>query len=201
MFLSRRDSFLFAHSAKTLLFTVCLAMVLRALVVSSYVIQTDAMSPTLSAGEFVLAWKGMTPRRGDVVILSCPDSESGTCIKRVVGVPGDRVEIEKQRLIINEKPAEYDQIPSSGGLRLQEKLAGLSWSISLDPDTPASMPAVVVPPDHVFVLNDRRSDGADSRKWGPIAVGQLEARVWRIWMSMNWAKNRPNWDRLFQRIH
>ena len=65
MFSSRRQNFLFANSAKTILFTICLAIGLRMLVISSYVVQTNAMSPTVDRGEFLLAWKAFAPKRGD----------------------------------------------------------------------------------------------------------------------------------------
>ena len=201
MFSSKRESFLFANSAKTILFTICLAIVLRALVISSYVIQTDAMSPAVLRGEFILAWKAFEPRRGDVVLLNCPDAENGVCIKRVVALPGDRVEIAKQRLILNAHPSEYERLPSEDGtLLLREKSSAGSWAITIDAKTPASMDPLVVPPEQVFLLNDRRDDPSDSRKWGPVPVRQLEARAWRVWMSVNWAKSRVNWHRLLAPI-
>ena len=56
-----------------------------------------------------------------------------------------------------------------------------------------------MPPEHVFLLNDRRADAADSRAWGTIPILQLEARAWRIWMSVDWVRNRVNWRRLLAR--
>ena len=201
MFSSRRHSFLFANSAKTILFTVCLAIVLRALVISSYVVETDAMTPSVRPGEFLLAWRRFEPRRGDVVLLPCPETENGTCIKRVVAVAGDRVEILKQRLIVNAEPAEYEPVNTENNtVVLKEKTADGSRLILVDSKTPAEMSPIVVPPDQVFLLNDRRSDSADSRNWGAVPASQLEARAWRIWLSLDWIKNRLNWGRLLQRI-
>lgn len=198
MFSSRRQSFFFAYSAKTLLLTIFIAILLRALVVTSYVVQTDAMNPAVRKGEFLLGWRAFEARRGDVVLLACPESEAGVCIKRVVGVAGDRVEIAKQRLILNAQPATYEKIPESadGALVLREASAAGKYAIAVDTETPAAMAPVVVPPGQVFLLNDNRGDASDSRKWGPVPVLQLEARAWRIWMSVDWSKNRLNWPRL-----
>lgn len=200
MFSSKRQSFLLAYSAKILLFTLAMALLLRVLFVSAFSIQTEAMLPTLRPGEFILAWKTFVPHRGDVVILNCPDS-ANSCIKRVVGLPGDRIEIDKQRLIINARPAEYEKLPSEGAdVNLMERWQDNSWQISIDSSMPAEMAPVVVPPDHVFLLNDHRSDASDSRQWGPVSTAQMEAKAWRIWMSIDWRKNKLNWRRLLGHI-
>lgn len=200
MFSSRRRNFLFAYSAKVLLFVLALSLLVRFLFVSAFSIQTEAMSPTLEAGDFILAWKTFDPQRGDIVIFNCPDS-GNACIKRVVGLPGDRVEIRKQRLIVNAHVAEYEKKPSEGAdVDLIEHWQDNSWTISVDSSMPSEMEPVVVPPEHFFLLNDHRNDVSDSRQWGPISKYQMEAKAWRIWMSIDWAKNHLNWRRLFRRI-
>jgi type IV secretory pathway protease TraF len=65
---------------------------------------------------------------------------------------------------------------------------------------PSEMAPVVVPPDQVFLLNDHRSDLSDSRQWGPISKFQMEAKAWRIWLSIDWEKNRLRWRRLFGHV-
>ena len=200
MFLNRRKAFLFAYSAKVLLFVLAMALLVRALFVSGFSIQTEAMSPTLQAGDFILAWKTFDPQRGDVVILSCPDN-GNTCIKRVVGLPGDRIEIRKQRLIVNARPADYEKQPSDGvDVNLVEKSQDNSWLISVDSSMPSETVPVVVPPDHLFLLNDHRSDLSDSRQWGPVSKFQMEAKAWRIWLSIDWEKSKLNWRRLLAHI-
>jgi len=200
MFSNRRQSFLFAYSTKVLLVVLTMALLIRALFVSAFVIQTEAMIPTLEAGDFILAWKTFDPHRGDIVILNCPDN-GNSCIKRVVGLPGDRVEIHKQRLIVNAHPAEYEKMASDGAdVNLIERWQDNSWLISIDSGMPSEMAPVVVPPDQLFLLNDHRSDLSDSRQWGPVSKFQLEAKAWRIWLSIDWTKNRLNWRRLLGHI-
>jgi|GEM_PF-3985653 len=197
---SKRKNFLFAYSAKILLFTLAMALLLRALFVSAFSIQTEAMLPTLKSGDFILAWKTFVPHRGDVVILNCPES-GNSCVKRVVGLPGDKIEIAKQRLIINARPAEYEKLASDGAdVNLVEHWQENSWLVSVDASAQADMAAVEVPPDHLFLLNDHRSDASDSRQWGPVSTAQMEAKAWRIWMSVDWTKNKLNWRRLFGHI-
>ncbi len=201
MFSNKKESFLFAHSAKVLLFTLAMAAMIRFLFLSAYSIQTTAMLPNLAPGEFVLGWKTFVPKRGDVVMLGCPGNEASMCVKRIIGLPGDRVEIIKQRLLINDVPADYEKLPVDGTeLVLMERWETLGWPITVDAQTPVNMAPVVVPPDHVFLLNDRRSDPVDSRQWGPIPTSRLEAQAWRIWMSIDWKRNRVKWSRLLQKV-
>ena len=135
------------------------------------------------------------------MLLACPETEAGH-LHQAGGWPaGDRVEIAKQRLIVNGTEAHYEKSTTQDTtVVLREVSAAGDWPIAVDSHTPDIMEPVVVPPGQVFLLNDKRSDASDSRKWGPIPVLQLEARAWRIWMSVDWSKNRLNWARLLRRI-
>jgi signal peptidase I len=195
MFWNKQQSFLLEYSFKVLLFTLALALMVRLVFVSSFAIQTNSMSPTLKSGDFLLALKTFTPRRGDVVLLPCQDNELNTCVKRVVAIGGDRVEISKQRLSVNAIPAVYEKAEAGDGV-LTEKWGDRSWSIEISSETPEEMAPAVVPPNQVFLLNDQRSDGSDSRQWGPIPLARLEARAWLIWLSIDWSKNSVNWYRM-----
>jgi signal peptidase I len=202
MFSSKRDSFLMGYSAKILVLVLAAAFVVRIFFFNTYSIQTSSMRPTLEPGDFILAARAFFLERGAVVTLPCPNSEGLNCIKRVVGLPGDRIEIAKQRLIVNDEHAVYAKAQDKNGqVDLIESLGGKSWQIEVAMETPSSAPAIVVPPGQVFLLNDNRSDISDSRQWGPIAATQLEAKAWRIWMSIDWLENRINWHRLLKPIH
>jgi signal peptidase I len=201
MFWNKRQSFLFANSAKVIIVTLVIALGLRVFVVASFRNQSKSMSPTVLPGEIFVGWKIFRPSRGDVVVLPCVKDERRSCIRRIVGMPGDRIEIVQQRLVINTIPATYDRRPPEGDeLELSEKWQGRAWPISIDASATVNMDPMVVPPDTVFVLNDHRSGPLDSRQWGPIPTSRLEAKAWRIWMSINWSQNRFNWHRMLQRI-
>ena len=110
---------------EALLVAITLALVLRFFVVASYRIPTQAMAPTLQMGDFIFAYKlpygehwnwlnpsgerGKMPELGDVVIFECPKKPHLNCAKRVVGLPGDRVQLIKKRLFVNGKAAIYSE--------------------------------------------------------------------------------------------
>lgn len=159
------------------------------------------MEPAVVPGDFVVAIKLFQPKRGDVVLLPCPDNDTRTCIRRIVGLEGDRIEIVKQRLFLNDAQAEYDKSNVvAGSAILLERSFGRDWDIIIDPETPTDFAPTVVPPGHVFLLNDRRSDASDSRTWGVVSVTAIEARAWFIWLSIDWARNRVNWNRILQGV-
>jgi len=101
------------------------------------------------------------PARGDIIVLNLPDHQDGPLIKRVVGLPGEVVEIRDGRVYIN-------------GVPLGEPY--------LDERTPGIMPPRLVPEEHVFVLGDNRDSSNDSRYFGMVPYTQVIGRAWlRYW--------------------
>ncbi|MCB0342978.1 MAG: signal peptidase I [Bdellovibrionales bacterium] len=221
--------------AEALVLAVVLALVVRLFVISAYSVPTSSMDPSLKAGDFVFAyklsyglrlpfWPGKKvgqklPERGDVVVFKCSrQAQSQYCVKRVVGLPGDRVQIHKKRLLLNGKYATYSQHELGGAAGnlakrpagvLYENIAGSQHLIKItkagDKD---QFGPYVVPPDHVFVLGDNRDSTEDSRDWGAIPVKDVEARVLFVWMSLDWSGHkegqrlpRVRWNRLFTGPH
>lgn len=142
-----------------------IAMVIRGLVIETFVVHGPSMEPTLVDGErllvFKLAYKFGKPKRGDVVVLRYPLDPSRDYIKRVVAVEGDTVELRLGRLYVNgilqEEP--YVRYP------------GLY-----------NMASLVVPQDTVFVMGDHRTDSEDSRFFGPVPVDLLKGKaIFIIW--------------------
>jgi signal peptidase I len=87
--------------------------------------------------------------RGDMVVFWFPEDKSKSYIKRVIGLPGDAVGIDKGTVFVNGRPLEEDYVP-------------------LEKRDRQSMRAQVVKPDHYFVLGDHRSSSNDSRAWGQV---------------------------------
>ena len=100
-----------------------LALIVRSYLVTAYKVPTGSMQPTLKPGDFIFASRvsygvqipfraGVLnfslPEYGDLVIFNYPQQPDVTYVKRVVGLPGDRVQLIKGRLVINEIPAEYE---------------------------------------------------------------------------------------------
>jgi len=222
---------------ESLIVAVCLALILRFFVISAYKIPTGSMLPTLKVGDFIFAYKlpygfpipfsggerisAKLPSRGDVVVFRYPGNENVNYVKRVVGLPGDRIEIKDKRVHINGTPADVHpldskiiaDVPSAELYSASKEGYG---SLSSNPEhlimnsvssKADSFGPVVVPPGQIFVLGDNRDSSDDSRYWGTIPVSHLEGRVIMIWLSLDWmnmwageALPHVRWERLFQKV-
>lgn len=206
----------FREYTERLLVTVILALILRFFVISAYKIPTGSMAPTLKVGDFIFAYKlaygvpipfssgkehwGWTlPSRGDVVVFRYPGNESVSYVKRVVGLPGDRIALKNKRLYINDAEASYheEKFPGSTHLVIRDTAGrsdsdadttGVDAANAADVDSADLFGPVVVPPGHIFVLGDNRDSSDDSRDWGTVPVRNLEGRVIVVWMSFDWMK-------------
>jgi signal peptidase I len=123
------------------------------------------MEPHIRSGEYVLidtfAYRFGTPHRGEIVAFRHDDGAREVYIKRVVGLPGERIRIDRGRVYV-------------GGRALEEPYV-------LDGDD-RSFPEVTVPPASVYVLGDNRANSQDSRVFGPVSddrlIGRAVAGVW-----------------------
>jgi signal peptidase I len=225
--------FIVREYTEALVVAVLLALGLRFFVVSAYKIPTGSMVPTLKVGDFIFAYKltygvplpfsggdrlGLRlPARGDVVVFRYPGNENVNYVKRVVGLPGDRVAIKNKKLYINEVEAEYRPLPKEaiGDIpgnedysAYEEQFDGSSHLVMRSTaDDAGFFGPVVVPPHHIFVLGDNRDSSDDSRYWGTVPVKNLEGRVMMIWMSFDWLNRWGNdrypsirWTRVFQNV-
>ncbi len=204
---------------ESLVVAVVIALVLRTFVIAAYKIPTGSMIPTLKIGDCIFAWKlpygiripftdlrltkPRMPGRGDVVVFRAPEDPSISYVKRVVGLPGDKIEIRQKRLIINDRIVPYQTISSEvmGDVPLKElyilqfeKFEDKSHYVTFrrGEDEDSYGPAVV-PEDKFFVLGDNRDSSDDSRFWGAkamVPVENLEGRAVVIWCSFNWDKKQ-----------
>jgi signal peptidase I len=200
----QQTGFLFRYTLQSFGIIVLLAILIRTFIFSSYAMSGTSMLPTIWPGDFLLASKVRVTelKRGDVVAMRCPQIREKLCLKRVVALPGDRVEFHQGHLTINGQRAQH--LPA--GPFETEVVAGGSWAVwpAKEPHAP---PAVVVPPQNLYLLNDKRADREDSRTWGPVAEDFLEARILRVWMSLDWYDGekvrswpRIRWTRLLRSI-
>lgn len=218
---------------ESLIVAVVLALILRFFVVSAYKIPTGSMAPTLKVGDFIFAYKlpygipvpfsdghrwGQTsPGRGDVVVFRYPGNESVNYVKRVVGLPGDRIAIKDKKLLINDVEATYQalsedaiqDLPGNEYYRAFEEnmLGSTHLVIKKSNDEADFFGPVIVPPGHIFVLGDNRDSSDDSRYWGTVPIKNLEGRVILIWMSFDWLNRWADdrfptvrWDRVFTSV-
>lgn len=212
-----RFRFLLREYAESLIIAISLALIVRTFVLTAFHIPTAAMAPALLPGDFILAYRlpfgismagmhmgGRLPARGEVVVFRCPQNTKNYCVKRVVGLPGDRIQIVKKRLFINGEPAQYSAAKRvDGDLQFEEKFPGFRETILISSEGgKVDVPPTIVPPGTVYVLGDSRDIGEDSRNWGPVPVNSLQARVLWIWMSFDWKGQgfSVRWDRVFSGV-
>ncbi len=137
-------------------------LVIRPFVAEPFEIYAEGMLPTLKAGDVSLvnkvSYRFSEPERGDIIVFRSTEGRNEDQIKRVVGLPGDNVEVRDGVLYVNgerqEEPYVNPRRPDSG---------------SYGPTT--------VPPGHVFVMGDNRANSRDSRFFGPIPFENIEGKV------------------------
>jgi len=205
---------------------ILIVFVLRSFLVEPFKIPSGSMIPTLLVGDFILVNKfayGIripvlnrkvievgAPARGDVMVFRYPEDPSLDYIKRVVGLPGDRIEYRNKRLAINGKPAELRQVSDylskermQFSRRYLETLGGVTHEILVEDEAPAFAPqarafpfagnchyntngmACTVPPGHYFMMGDNRDNSSDSRVWGFVPDENIVGKAFFIWLNFN----------------
>lgn len=148
---------------------------LRGFVVQAFRTPADSMAPTLRAGDyfFVRKWDRGRIRRGDVVVFPFPSDRSKDLVKRVIGMPGDRVEIRNKIVWLN-------------GHELDDPHAiHLDSEIGDDQIPRDNFGPVVVPQGQLFVLGDNRDHSNDSRYWGPLPVRDVKGIGHKIYWPLS----------------
>ncbi len=200
----RRNQFLLRYTLQSLAAILILAVLLRTFIFSSLVMSGAGMLPSVLPGEFLLGLRRhfSEVKRGDVMTVRCPPQRERLCLKRVIGLPGDRVEFHADGLIVNGHLATYRAL----GVFENEAVEGTSWVIWPEKGGFAAS-ATVVLPRHVYLLNDKRSDHDDSRVCGPVPLDLVESKIIFVWMSLDWYDEervrswpRLRWNRLFWRV-
>lgn len=191
-------SFVVRNALQILAVVILIAFVLRTFFISSYSVSTWSMLPNIWPGDFIVGYRtGLSrPERGQTVALRCPTAREQLCLRRVIGIPGDRIEFNESGLVINGENVGYKPVSKDLG---QEYYGHRSWSIWPDAvRSSGSSRPVVIAPGHVYLLNDKRSDLDDSRVWGPVSTTYMEAKVGLVWLSLDWYENDQvkNWPRV-----
>ncbi|MBU0499976.1 MAG: signal peptidase I [Gammaproteobacteria bacterium] len=208
-----------------------IVLLLRSFLVEPFRIPSGSMMPTLLIGDFILVNKyayGLRlpvlekkvlavgePERGDVVVFRFPENPRIDYIKRVIGLPGDRIDYRNKTVYVN--GAALPQTPQgvyegegsgdrfSGYLRGSENLGGTEHDVMIHPLAPDLVPGcrilmdgpVTVPEGWYFVMGDNRDNSNDSRCWGMVPEANLRGRAIAIWMNWDW--QRPgviDWRRI-----
>ncbi len=217
--------------ARSFLPIFLVVLVLRSFVVEPFRIPSGSMMPTLLVGDFILVNKftygirlpvvrtkvldNNEPARGDVVVFRYPENPKQDYIKRVVGLPGDKIRYFRKTVFINGEPQPMSaigqyQAEGSGGrangfIEATENLDGVEHQVLVNPFVPDFSPGCnvlrngefTVPDNHYFVMGDNRDDSNDSRCWGVVPEQNLVGKAFMIWMSWDTARSGVvAWDRL-----
>jgi signal peptidase I len=204
---------------------ILLVLLLRSFLVEPFRIPSGSMLPTLLVGDFILVQKyayGLRdplfhrvlvdvgkPARGDVVVFRYPVDPRKDYIKRVIGLPGDRVEYRNKQLWVNGEPMPLDAAgvytsgDSAAGVvyRFAEELGLVQHHVLHHPSRPAEDFEFEVPEGQYFMMGDNRDGSEDSRRWGTVPEGNLVGKAFFIWMSWDATRFRPAWSRIGNRIN
>ncbi|NKB37005.1 MAG: signal peptidase I [Gammaproteobacteria bacterium] len=205
-----------------------IVLILRSFLFEPFRIPSASMMPTLMIGDFILVnkyeygirlpvlnnkiIKNKTPQRGDIIVFRYPEDPRIPFIKRVVGVPGDKIAYFNKTLYINgvadgQKNISVYQDDGPGwqmnGWQLLSTQTGeIEHEILHNHHSPSKTVEEIVPEGHYFVLGDNRDNSKDSRFWGFVPDENLMGRAIYIWM--NWSNTRwwhiPSWDVEWSRV-
>lgn len=190
---------------ESLIIAVVLALFVRTFVFQAFKIPTGSMEPNLLIGDHLIVNKmifapsatpverAMLPtrevRRGDVVVFKYPEEPERDFIKRVIGLPGDRLELRSKVLYINDQP-------------LQEDYAHYASPATADAfgasgDLRESYGPVTVPQGQYFMMGDNRDNSEDSRYWGFLPASYVKGNALFIYFSFD---SGLRWERLLNRV-
>ncbi|HET8656932.1 MAG TPA: signal peptidase I [Longimicrobiaceae bacterium] len=219
------------EGAKAVALALVCIVVIRSLLVAAYKIPTGSMENTLMVGDYLLVNKAVfgpaiplthlhlpafsQPRRGDVVVFVPPQDPTTNYVKRLVGVPGDTLEMRDKLLYVNGVPQREPYVrhidpfsdPSDPSMRWQLAYRPADAGASESPPTRDNWGPVVVPPGKYFALGDNRDISEDSRYWGFVDAAAIRGRPMFVFYSFipdplhpfSWI-TRVRWGRIGQTI-
>lgn len=170
-----------------------LTYAIRGALVQAYKLPTGGMLPTLLIGDRILvdkfSYRFTNPDHGEIIVFKFPQDERRDFIKRVIGLPGETVEIREKQVLIDGRP-------------LEEAYAmHLDTQIMSNPPSPRdSFAPVIVPEGHLFVMGDNRDHSLDSRFWGFLDRSKVKGKVRTIYWSWDSTTNRVRWQRIGQPV-
>jgi len=193
---------------EAILIALLLALLIRTFIVQAFKIPSGSMKKTLLIGDHILVSKfsygthipneipfiniklfddivlfSKVPKRGDIIVFKFPKDETRDFIKRVIGLPGDLLEVKRQKVFINNKPyedthARHTDAPSDSPLVPRDDFG-----------------PILVPDNHVFVMGDNRENSQDSRYWGYLNVKKIRGKALIIYWSWDRIKSWVRFER------
>lgn len=227
------------QNVEALIFAVALALLIRTFVFQPFKIPSGSMIPTLLVGDHLLVNKFIygtkipltdkiifpveNIKRGDVIVFTYPNTEHDPSkngiyyIKRVVGLPGDRIDIEGRELYVNGGKVPLDFIGTYVDKRNGEQFDEYDEDLFGDnhltifrkgkesTNRGNFIPVSGVPEGHVFVMGDNRDNSQDSRFWGFVPIENIAGKAFLIHWSWDFDNpeilNKVRWDRILSGIN
>jgi signal peptidase I len=218
------------RESKSLLLTILILTAVRSSLADWNDVPTGSMNPTIVQGDRVfvnklaydlkvpftrwhLAQWG-NPKRGEIVVFISP-ADGQRLVKRVIGLPGDQIELANDRLLINGRPSQYDPLPAETGhdvppdqdgprVYAEEKAGGLPpHPVTILPQRPAlrTFGPKTVPAGEYFMMGDNRDNSNDSRFWGTVERGRIVGRASMVVISLDRQRYfEPRWHRFFTEL-
>ncbi|MCK5228034.1 MAG: signal peptidase I [Desulfobulbaceae bacterium] len=194
----------FREYAEAIIIALILALFIRTFVVQAFKIPSGSMIPTLLVGDHILVnkfvygiknpftgntWLSVSDiERKDVIVFKYPVNPDKDFIKRVIGIPGDRIRIVDKKVYVNDKLFE---VPNA---------------VHLDPDilkghVRDTMETVVIPENSLFVMGDNRDNSHDSRFWRFVDMKAVKGKAFMLYWSWDRENFSVRWNRLGDLIH
>jgi signal peptidase I len=199
----RRKS-LVREYGEAILIAVLLALVIRTLVVQAFTIPSGSMMDTLLVGDYILVNKFIygpevpftdwhlpglrQPARGDIIVFRYPQDESRDFIKRIIGVPGDVVQVRGHQVYVNGRPLSEPYVKPGSATSAHTGSGYCGYAYGCEP--------TVVPPGSYFVMGDNRDNSQDSRYWGFVRRDKIKGKAFLIYWSWDSDHHWLRWWRL-----
>jgi signal peptidase I len=189
--MENKEKSLYREYAEAIVLALIFALLIRTYVVQAFKIPSGSMIPTLLVGDQILVDKLVyifrEPERGDIIVFKYPEDPSRDFIKRLIGLPGEKLEVRNRVVYINDEP-------------LKEE----SYAFHEHPDDFLPIARrdnygpVTIPEGSYFMMGDNRENSADSRWWGFLDRSMVVGRAFMTYWSRDLANILPlgmRWER------
>lgn len=168
----RRVGIFFLDIIETVVVALAIFVIAYLFLLQPHQVKGNSMLPNYHDGEFLLtdkiSYRLREPERGEVVIFRAPGREEVDFIKRIIGLPGERLKIENGRVVVDGQLLAEPYLPED--------------SVTISGSYFGEGEEIILPEKTYFVFGDNRSHSSDSREWGPVPVENIVGRAWlRYW--------------------